>query len=237
MECIRAVSSPQTNAPEPSRISMSKREAEPRMPSPSRPCSRACSMAVLQPLDGQRVLGPHVDVALARRRWRRRAMAMPSTTECGSDSSRLRSMYAPGSPSSPLPMMYFGRRRLRAADLPLRGRGEARAPASAQPARLTSSMTCFGRHRRQRLLEPRYRRARGSPRILGIDEPLVPQDDQLLLLEERQVRQTRDLALAGGCAPRVGAPRRCRWRARRRPLRRGRARRRSSGPSSAVRLP
>ena len=47
MECIRAVSSPQTNAPAPYRISMSKLKPVPRIFSPSSPYSLACPIAVL----------------------------------------------------------------------------------------------------------------------------------------------------------------------------------------------
>ncbi len=45
MEWISAVSSPQTKAPAPSRISISNEKFEPRMFSPSKPCDRASSMA------------------------------------------------------------------------------------------------------------------------------------------------------------------------------------------------
>ncbi len=45
MEVMRAVSSPQTKAPEPMRISRSKAKPLPMMFSPSRPYSRAWSMA------------------------------------------------------------------------------------------------------------------------------------------------------------------------------------------------
>ncbi len=47
MEFKRAVSSPQTKAPAPMRISRSKSKPEPRMSLPSSPYSRACSMAAL----------------------------------------------------------------------------------------------------------------------------------------------------------------------------------------------
>ena len=45
IEVISAVSSPQTKAPEPMRISRSKLKPVPRMFLPSRPHSRACSSA------------------------------------------------------------------------------------------------------------------------------------------------------------------------------------------------
>ena len=46
IEASSAVSSPQTKAPAPRRISMSKEKPLPRMSSPSRPYSRACAIAV-----------------------------------------------------------------------------------------------------------------------------------------------------------------------------------------------
>ena len=66
IDAISAVSSPQTNAPAPSRMSTWKLKRVPQMLLPSRPSRSACRMAVLQPLDGQRILGAHVDVALLR---------------------------------------------------------------------------------------------------------------------------------------------------------------------------
>ena len=46
IEWIRAVSSPQTKAPAPRRISRSNSNPEPRMLRPSRPQRRHCSMAI-----------------------------------------------------------------------------------------------------------------------------------------------------------------------------------------------
>ncbi len=69
---IRAVSSPQTNAPAPILMTISRLKPLSRMLSPSRPYASAWAMACLQPLDRQRVLGADVDVGLAWRRWRRR---------------------------------------------------------------------------------------------------------------------------------------------------------------------
>ena len=46
MLVIRAVSSPQTKAPAPSLMSMSKEKSVPKMFLPNRPYSRACRMAV-----------------------------------------------------------------------------------------------------------------------------------------------------------------------------------------------
>ena len=62
----------------------------------------------LQPLDGQRILGPDVDIA----RLRHDGVggddhALDDTGWCGSPSSTLRSMKAPGSPSSALHTTYL----------------------------------------------------------------------------------------------------------------------------------
>ena len=66
IEAISAVSSPQTNAPAPRRTSMLKLKVVPQMSLPSSPRCSACRMAVLQPLDGQRIFRPDVDVTLVR---------------------------------------------------------------------------------------------------------------------------------------------------------------------------
>ena len=47
-DCSRAVSSPHTKAPAPSRISMSNEKSVPRILSPRRPYSRACLSAILR---------------------------------------------------------------------------------------------------------------------------------------------------------------------------------------------
>ena len=64
MEAVRAVDSPQTKAPAPWLMRMSKLKPEPRMSSPSRLRSRAVLEGVAQALHGERVLVAHVDVAL-----------------------------------------------------------------------------------------------------------------------------------------------------------------------------
>ena len=66
IDAISAVSSPQTNAPAPRRMSMWKLKRVPKMLLPSRPMRSACLMARLQALDGQRIFGAHVDEALLR---------------------------------------------------------------------------------------------------------------------------------------------------------------------------
>ena len=63
MEAIRAVSSPQTKAPAPSLTCSWKLKSVPRMLSPSRPYSSACSMAIFRRLMASGILGAAVDVA------------------------------------------------------------------------------------------------------------------------------------------------------------------------------
>ncbi len=63
-EAISAVDSPQTKAPPPRLMRMSKAKPLPRMFSPSRPQARASRDGLLQVLHRQRVLVAHVDVAL-----------------------------------------------------------------------------------------------------------------------------------------------------------------------------
>ena len=62
---MSAVSSPQTKAPAPSLILRSKAEIRtPGCRRPRRPVSRISPIAFFKPLDGQRILGPDVDVSL-----------------------------------------------------------------------------------------------------------------------------------------------------------------------------
>ena len=63
---ISAVSSPHTNAPAPILITISRLKSVPRMLWPSKPIGLGLGQGRLQPLDGQRVLGPDVDVGLGR---------------------------------------------------------------------------------------------------------------------------------------------------------------------------
>jgi hypothetical protein len=88
-------------------------------------------MAALQALDGQRVLGAHVDVAL-RGADREPPMAMPSITLCGSPSSTLRSMNAPGVALVGVAEHVLLVALRLAGELPLQAGREARAAAAAQ---------------------------------------------------------------------------------------------------------
>ena len=65
IEAISAVSSPQTNAPAPRRISTSKLKGVLQMLLPSSPRRRASRKATRQPADRQRILRADIDVALA----------------------------------------------------------------------------------------------------------------------------------------------------------------------------
>jgi hypothetical protein len=121
------------------------------------PAFSACLMAVLEALDGQRILGAHVDVALAGAH-RIAAMIMPSSTRWGSLSSTLRSMNAPGSPSSPLQMTYFFSPRDLATVLHLRPVGSRRRRARAARWRSFRSTTSAG------VMSVRARPALHSPR-------------------------------------------------------------------------
>ena len=107
IDAVRAVDSPQTKAPAPWLMRMSKSKPESRMFAPEQAALARLLEGVTQPLDGERVLVAHVDVALPARcaPIAKAAMIMPSITECGLPSSTERSMKAPGSPSSPLQMM------------------------------------------------------------------------------------------------------------------------------------
>ncbi len=71
-------------------------------------------------------------------------MIMPSSTLCGSPSMTERSMNAPGSPSSPLQMMYFsspGWARQISHFLPV---GKPPPPRPRRPEASTSRMTSSG---------------------------------------------------------------------------------------------
>ena len=61
---MSAVSSPQTKAPAPRRISMSKEKPEPRMFVAEEPVLLRLLDRDLEPLDGQRILGADVNIAL-----------------------------------------------------------------------------------------------------------------------------------------------------------------------------
>ena len=66
MEATSAVDSPQTNAPAPSLISMSKSSPQPRMFLPRSPSASCLFDRDAEVLHGERILVPHVDVTVLR---------------------------------------------------------------------------------------------------------------------------------------------------------------------------
>ena len=66
IEAISAVSSPQTKAPAPMRMSMLKLNGDSKMPLPSRPSCLACLMAICRRLIASGYSRAHVDEALVR---------------------------------------------------------------------------------------------------------------------------------------------------------------------------
>ena len=76
---------------------------------------------------------------------------MPSRTRCGSSSITLRSMNAPGSPSSPLQMTYFWREVALATVFHFRPVGIARAATATQAAARDLVDHLDGRHVGERL--------------------------------------------------------------------------------------
>ena len=87
----------------------------------------------------------HVDVALVRADGVGGDDHALDHASAGRPRARVRSMNAPGSPSSALQMTYFSSPVACCwAKLPLHAGGEAGAAAAAQAGGLTSSMTCSG---------------------------------------------------------------------------------------------
>ena len=71
-------------------------------------------------------------------------MIMPSITACGSPSMIAASMKAPGSPSSPLQMMYFSSPGERRANFHFMPVGKPAPPRPRRPEARTSSMISSG---------------------------------------------------------------------------------------------
>ena len=107
IEAINAVSSPQTNAPAPSRISISKLNGVPQILLPRKPLRLASRNGSGQAADSGAGIRRAHTCSLC---WRlQRTRRWPSLQSLAADRSEtLRSINAPGSPSSPLQMTYFG---------------------------------------------------------------------------------------------------------------------------------
>ncbi len=115
------------------------------MPSPEVAGPAGLADRLAQPADHERVLGRGSRRSPRWPRRRRPAIAMPSSTRCGSLSRTLRSMNAPGSPSSALQMTYFLSPPALAGEAPLQAGGVAGAAAAAQAAAdVISSRTSAG---------------------------------------------------------------------------------------------
>ncbi len=69
---------------------------------------------------------------------------MPSITRNGNDSISIRSMKAPGSPSSPLQMMYFSSAAMPWTTRHLRAVGKPAPPRPRRPLRSITSITAVG---------------------------------------------------------------------------------------------
>ena len=106
IEAMSAVSSPHTNAPAPSMTFRQKRMPVPMQLSPRMPAAVASATALRTRFTASgysaRTYRYPSSAPMARA-----AISMPSRTRCGFPSITLRSMKAPGSPSSPLQMTYF----------------------------------------------------------------------------------------------------------------------------------
>ena len=119
----------------------------PNMSLPNRPYSRACSMAICETLDCDRVLRTDIYVAFVCADCIAGDGHRLNARRAGRPQEPSRSINAPGSPSSALQTTYFLSDTLLADKVPLRAGGKARAAASAQAAE--SEMTLddlVGRH-------------------------------------------------------------------------------------------
>ena len=113
-------------------------------------------------------------------------MIMPSSSECGSLSISLRFMYAPGSPSSALQMMYFWSALAFRQELPFIAGQESGAAAAAQLRGLDLLdhvlRPAVDQHLVERLVSAH---ADVFFNVVRIDESAIAQNDLLLAFEER----------------------------------------------------
>ena len=127
------------------------------------------------------------------------AMIMPSMMACGVPSSRLRSMKAPGSPSSALQTRYFGEPVGLAAEAPLDPGQEARAAAPAQAGLADLVDDLLRGHLRQGLGRRRVAVARDVVlEVDGVEDPVEAEHLTLLPAVERQIVVVRDPGAGDG---------------------------------------
>ena len=187
-----AVSSPQTNAPAPSLSLRWKEKSEPMMLSPMRPSLLGGLHGDLESADGQRILGPHVEVADGR------------ADGVGADGHALehgvrvalqhravheRARVALVAVADEVLLTPSGGL-LAAANFHFSPVGKPAPPRPRRPEARISSMTCSGRHAGEDLVEGLV--AVGLQVVLDllrIDDAHVPQDQ--LLLAARRTRRTR----------------------------------------------
>ena len=112
------------------------------------------------------------------------AMIIPSSTAWGSASSTLRSMKAPGSPSSALQSTYLTSPGVFCANSHFRPAGNPAPPRPRRPEILTSSTICWGVSSSSALAAPKYpSRAMYSSMTSGSIAPLLRMTQKLWCLK------------------------------------------------------
>ena len=137
---------------------------------------RPASMAMSRPLYGDGVLGPDVDIALRGSRRHSLQWSWPPPRLKGSPSRTLRSMNAPGSPSSALQRTYLRSPLALAVNCHFRPVGKPAPPRPRRPEFFTSSMTSLRGHLGEHLAQGHV--AAGGDvlvNVLGVDDAAVAQ--------------------------------------------------------------